>query len=167
MSCCKKITHDINCNIIVRDAKDYDENFVYIYLLQLNKYNSAPFTQVFVKNAENQMIEFQGQDGYYTLCELKISKDETNPYYFKDNKIYKGKEEVSITEVINVNPDITGVELNYYYYFQTCFLRKQYINIAQKIINYTASIKYEPKVNSQDSYIRDLLWSALNVIDFL
>ena len=167
MSCCKKITHDLNCNIIVKDAENYDDNFAYIYVLQLNKYNSAPISQIFVKTAENQMVEFQGQDGYYTLCELKISKDEKQPYYFKDNKIYKGEEEVSITEVLNVNPEFTGVEINYYYYFQTCFLRKQYVNIAQKIINSVASIKCEPKVNSQDSYIRDLLWSALNVIDYL
>lgn len=166
MNCCN-IIHDTNCNILVNDIENFDENYAYIYILQLNKYESSPITQVFVKTLENQQIKFSGQDGYYTLGVLKISKDNTKPYYFNNNKIYKGETEVSLEEVLNVNPEISKVELNYYYYFQTCFLRKQYIHIAQKIINNVASIKCEPKISSQDSYIRDLLWSALNVIDYL
>lgn len=34
----------MNCNILVKDPENYDENFVYIYVLQLNKYNDTPTT---------------------------------------------------------------------------------------------------------------------------
>lgn len=165
---CDKITHDINCNIIVKDEDNFDSNYVYIYVLQLNKYNSKPITQVFVKTKESEKIIFDGQDGYYTLAILKVPTNEQEPYYYKDSKLYNQEgEEVSLTTILNLNPNISHILVNFYYYFQTCFLRKAFVKIASEIINNAQSVRCESKKNSSDTYKRDLLWSALNVIKYL
>ena len=53
---------------------------------------------------------------------MKVPTSEIFPYYYKRGKVYKNTEQVSLQELIEVNPDISGVEQNYLYYFQTCKL---------------------------------------------
>jgi hypothetical protein len=38
MNCKSVITYDMDCNTIIHDV-NFDENYVYIYVLQLNKSN--------------------------------------------------------------------------------------------------------------------------------
>lgn len=164
---CDKIISDRNCNTIVQN-EEFDPHYAYIYILQLNKHSGETFSQTFVKTKEDEDIVFNiGQDGFYTLCRLKIVNTPTEPYYYKDGRFYKGLEEVSLAEVLAINPEVSHAEITYYYYFQLCKLRKCFINIASRIINNTASIQCETRVNSQDSYKRDLLWAAINVITYL
>lgn len=165
---CDKIISDENCNTIVQDEL-FDSKYAYIYILQLNKSDGNYINQIFNRENEDQDIIFTiRQDGYYTLCRLIVSKDSNEPYYYKDGKFYNGENEVSLQDLISINPEITKVNITYYYYFQLCKLRKCFAKIAQQIINDRTSIKCNSnKVNSQDIYRRDLLWSTLNVIMYL
>lgn len=164
---CDKIISDKNCNTIVQ-GEEFDPKFAYVYILQLNKHNGETFSQTFVRTDESEKIVFNiGQDGFYTLCRLKIANSPIEPYYYKDGRFYKGLEEVPLQEVLAINPEVSHAEITYYYYFQLCNLRRCFFNIASKIINNTASIQCETRVDSQDIYKRDLIWSAINVISYL
>lgn len=162
---CDKIVADKNCNTIVQNEA-FDPAFIYIYILQLNKYDGDTISQTFVKTSPEEEIVFTiGQDGYYTLCRLIVPLDESQPYYYKGGKFYKNIQEVDLKELIQVNPEVSKIGVTYYYYFQLCRLRKCYIAEAQKILNNTATIRCN--VNKQDTYKRDLLWSAINTISYL
>ena len=89
-------------------------------------------------------------------------------YYYKDGHFYKGLSEVELSELINVNPEISGLDISYYYYFQLCKLRKCYIKAAKAILDKKAPIRCDSKgVDHSDIYKRDLLWSAMNTIMYL
>ena len=171
---CDKIIADKNCNTIVQN-EEFDPRYVYIYIIQLNKYDGTTVSQTFVRTeAEQEIIFTIGQDGFYTLCRLRISKDENDKYYYKDDQFYKDIDQISsLTEILNINlesfedQEHIGIQKTYWYYFQLCRLRRCYVNIASKIINDTATIKCEKTLNKFDTYRRDLLWSAINVITYL
>lgn len=169
---CDKITSDTNCNTIVQN-EGFDPNYVYIYILQLNKSDGSTICQTFFRTKGEEEIKFTiGQDGYYTLCKLKIPLDEESPYYYKDEKFIKNgtitSEEVTLQELLGVNPEVSGIGITYYYYFQICKLRKCYIDAANKVLNERTSIECNNRgINSEDIYKRDLLWSAINVLMYL
>lgn len=162
---CDKIIADINCNTIVQN-EEFDPNYVYIYIFQLNRYDGSTTSQTFVKTNAEDVIKFTiGEDGYYTLCKLQVPLSNKCPYYYKEGRFYKNIEEVSLNELLQVNPEVSGIGITYYYYFQLCKLRKCYIEEAQKVINSTATIRCNN--SSIDTYKRDLLWSAINVITYM
>ena len=69
---CDKIVTDNECNTIVRD-EPFEVGYVYIYILQLNKYEGQTINQTFVRENKEDEIKFTiGQDGFYTLCSLKV-----------------------------------------------------------------------------------------------
>lgn len=167
---CDKIISDKNCNTIVRN-EGFNPNYVYIYILQLNK-TTGTVSQTFFRTKENVADDIKftiGSDGYYTLCKLKIPLDTSKPYYYKDGKfLYKGIKEVSLYELLNINPEVSELSITYYYYFQLCKLRKCYVNIVNKILNSRVSIQCNNSgVDKEDIYKRDLLLSAINVISYL
>ena len=164
---CNKIITDKNCNTIIQNEA-FNPNYVYIYILQLNKYDGKTYSQIFVRTQKEEKIVFNiRQDGYYTLCRLIVPLSDKEPYYYKNEKIYKGLREVSLDEIINVNPEVSHIKMAFYYYFQLCNLRKCYVDAASKVLNSAASIRCDSKVSHQDIYKRDLLWSAINVISYL
>ena len=164
---CDKIVADKNCNTLVQNEA-YDPRYVYVYILQLNKYDGSTLSQTFLRTkAEDEIVFTIGQDGFYTLCRLKISKSDTELYYYNEGKFYKNLEETSLQEILEVNPETAGIQKTFYYYFQLCRLRKCYVAAASKVLNEAASIRCESKVSSFDTYKRDLLWSAINVISYL
>lgn len=166
---CDKIVSDKDCNTIVKN-EGFSFNYVYVYILQLNKVKDKSISQTFFKTDPTQEIKFTiGQDGYYTLCKLKVPLDTSMPYYYKDGKfMYKGIKEVTLYELLSVDPEISQLKITYYYYFQLCRLRKCYIDIVNKILNDRASINCNNTgVNKEDIYKRDLLLSAINVISYL
>lgn len=164
---CDKIIADKNCNTIVQNEA-FDPRYVYVYILQLNKYDGSTLSQTFLRTkAEDEIVFTIGQDGFYTLCRLKISKSDAELYYYNEGKFYKNLEETSLQEILEVNPETAGIQKTFYYYFQLCRLRKCYVAAASKVLNENASIRCDSKVSSFDIYKRDLLWSAINVISYL
>ena len=165
---CDKIISDNYCNTIVQNEL-FEEGFVYVYILQLNKANGDTITQVFIKTKAEEEIKFNiGLDGYYTLCKIVVPTTFNAMYYYKDERFYRGLSEVELSELVNVNPEISGLDISYYYYFQLCKLRKCYIKAAKAILDKRAPIRCDSKgVDHSDIYKRDLLWSAMNTIMYL
>ena len=164
---CDKIVTDNECNTIVRD-EPFEVGYAYIYILQLNRANGKTINQTFVREFIEDEIKFTiGEDGFYTLCIIKIPTSEIYPYYYKKGKVYKNVEQISLQEVIETNPTISGLEINYLYYFQTCKLRNCFKKLALDILNSSVGNKCSFVKNSEDIYKRDLVWSALKVIEIL
>ena len=164
---CDKIITDRDCNTIVQ-YEEFLEPYVYVYILQLNKANGETISQTLVRTSVEDKIRFTiGQDGFYTLCKLKVPKDSTKPYYYKDSKFYKGDTEIDLQELVETNHSITGVDISYYYYFQLCKLRACYIALAQQVLDERSGIRCDNDVKSSSIYKRDLVWSAINTIMYM
>lgn len=164
---CKDITIDKNCNIIV-DENDYNCNYVQIYMAKLTTSKGSTPTQTVIKDNRHKKVLFKSQgDGFYTICKLTVPKDEMEPYYYKDGKFYHNVQEVYLHELLNINPKVSGIKIQYRYYFSTCNLRKCFIKICQDIFNSQTSICDKSGLDSSLTYKRDLIWSTLNVIDYM
>lgn len=164
---CDKIISDRDCNTIVQN-ENYSESYVYVYILQLNRTDET-LSQTLIRESAEQQIKFTiGQDGFYTLCKLRIPKDETQPYYSKDGKFYKGSTEIELQELVDTNPNVTQVDVTYYYYFQLCKLRACYVALAQQVLDERAGTRCENTgVKDASIYKRDLVWSAINTILYM
>ena len=164
---CNKIIHDKNCNIIVQED-NYDINYAFVYILQLNR-TTGITSQVFIKTSEEEQIMFDlGLDGFYTLVTIKLSKTPGEGYYFYEGKFYKSGLEVELQEIVEVNPEVSGIEITYDYYFQTCRLKKCFINVCYQIFDskvFTTCDNF--KIDPNITYKRDLIWAALNVIRYM
>lgn len=165
---CNKIITDKNCNTIIQD-EPFDTEHVFIYILQLNRSDNNTYSQTFIRESIDQDIVFNiGKDGYYTLCRLIVTKSEDSLYHYKDGKFYKGIYEISLQDLIAINPEVSKINITYYYYFQLCRLRQCFVEAAQKVIDERTSIECNNTgVNKEDIYKRDLLWSSLNIIKYL
>ena len=161
------IKYNRDCSISIQED-NYISSYAFVYILQLNTSRGST-NQVFIKTSEDEEIKFgTPSDGFYTLVTLKVPYDITKPYYYKGGKFYKNIQEVELQEIINTNPEVSGVEINYDYYFLTCRLRKCYVNICQQIFEKTASVTCDKKnIDHNLIYKRDLIWSALNVINYM
>ena len=93
--------------------------------------------------------------------------------YFSDgDKIYYSNgstvREVSIQEIIDVNPAAYNFVKTIDNFFSVCYLRKCYISLCQKIFKGRGFNRcFTEKVDSQLIHKRDLVWSALNVIQYM
>ena len=164
---CGKITYDRYCNIIIQD--EFDNEFVSVYILQLNR-PDGKISQSFIKETSEEKVEFDiKEDGFYTLVTIKVPINPQSIYYYKDGKFYKNVvEEVDLQELIDVNPEYSGLDIQYDYFMHTCGLRNCYINICQEIFDQRAPSNCDnTKIDSNLIYKRDLLWSALNVIKYM
>lgn len=163
---CNKIIYDKNCNTIIQE--EYDNEYAYIYILQLNR-TTETISNIFIRTKESETPLFDlGLDGFYTLVTLKLSKDENQEYYYKDDKFYHFNEETDLKLLLELNPNVTHIDITYDYYFQTCKLRKCYINICYQIFDKVASINCDKSnLDKELIYKRDLLLSALNVINYM
>lgn len=161
---CIRVRTDRNCNIII-DDDTLEEGFVQVFIL---KYIDSEDNQVIVKKLLTDEVKFKYKgDGQYTICKLVVPLDASQPYYFEDDKFYHNYKEVSLKELINVNPEVSKITPEYIYYFSTCQLRKCFINICQEIFKMQTSICNKPSTDGTLTYKRDLIWSALSVIEYL
>ena len=168
MNCNSKITYNVDCNTVIHEI-NFNENYVYIYVLQLNKADDL-LTEVIIKeDIQDQVIFNIGKDGYYTLTTIKVSKDETEDYYYKNGKVYHNNNIIDLPLLLELNPEVSsGFSIEIEYYFQTCNLKKCYIDICQQIFNQVNPINCNKQSLDQTLiYKRDLLWSAINMIDFM
>ena len=158
MNACTRIITDKNCNIIVLD-NTFDENFIQVYILKFKDQ-----TEVFVKSAETQTVTFSySQDGFYTLCKVTIPLDTSKPIYYKLGKYYYNNQEISLKDLIK----LSEVGAEYSYFFSTCNLKKCFVKVCQEIFNSKNTICSQGNVDHSLIYKRDLIWSALNVIQYM
>lgn len=162
---CNSISQDKNCNIIIND-NDYDDNYVQIFIMRYNEYNNENLCQTLIKDQSDKIIFFKySGDGFYTICRLTIPRDENMPYYYKDGEFYHNQETITLLDLVEVNPIITRKK--YIYYFSTCNLKKCFIDICKNIFEQKTSFCNKSNVDNSMLYKKDLLLSALNVIDYL
>ena len=163
---CNKITYDKNCNIVIQE--EYNEEYAYVYILQLNQ-TTGIISNIFIRTKEEEQPSFNlGMDGFYTLVTLKVPIGEGQEYYYKDGKFYHFYNEIDLKTLVEINPNTTNIEVTYDYYFQTCRLRKCYINACYAIFDKVASVNCDKSnLDKNLIYKRDLLWSALNVIKYM
>lgn len=94
-------------------------------------------------------------------------------YYSDGNEIYKKDNEgniqkVSIEELLEVNPDAYNFTKQVQKFFSVCYLRKCFVSLCKNLFNSKIFGKcFNQKIDSQLIYKRDLVWSALNVIQYL
>lgn len=167
MKDCNRIIVDKECNIIIQD--DFDKNYINIYIIKHTDASGNITSMITLKTKESDQIVCDFKvDGNYSICKIDVPLDETNPYYYKDGKFYKNIKEVELNEVISVNPEISKLNFSYDNYFSTCHLWQCYIKICQEIFDKRASIKCDTtNVDQETIYKRDLLNSAINVINYM
>lgn len=166
MNYCERISNDRNCHIVVNDL-EMKEKTVYVYILQYNATNGKTENQVLVKESLEDAIVFDfNQDGFYNLLTLIVPTDDSKEYYYNNGKFYQNIREVNLQEIIDSDSeDITSI---YQYYFNTCRLKKCFVNLAQEIINNRASVRCSgSNIDRNTIYKRDLVWSTLHVIKYL
>ena len=194
---CKIIVSDISTYLAEDFSGTVKGKFKYsdtvsIDVLQHNKttetvYRDPIYTKHDTLQPINIPVEF---DGWFEIIHLvlpsiewvnkEISKGEGsaldlyNLVYFSDGiNIYKylggNVSQVTITEVLEVNPINTTISKTSRDYISICFLRKCYINLCQQIFEDRGFSRCwnKNKVDSELIYKRDLVWMAINVIKYL
>lgn len=169
---------DQNCNLVIED-NSFDLDYVQVFIIKHSTSQGDDSQKIIVRDRRDTPVVFpNAPDGLYSIYKLTIPLDETMPYCYKDGKYYKNNqelcvedivkaiEEVSLQELIDVNPKVSEIKFDYYYYFSTCNLRKCFIQICKDILNQKASA-CEPHPDASLTYKRDLLWTALNVIKYM
>lgn len=167
---CSKITTDGNCNLIVTD-NNFNCEQVEIYILRQFSTNEQ-FIEI--KETKDDEVVFPSvQDGYYIIYKIIIPTDKDLPYFYENGKFYQNMdfiiesaEEISLQALLEMNPKVTGIKIEYYQYFSVCNLKKCYIRICKDILSQNSSI-CNPNLDRSLTYKRDLLWAALSVIDYM
>lgn len=169
------------------------EDTISIDLLQLNKSTGAELQnpQFTIRTNIVESVKLPVTfDGWFTVCHIVIPNKqwfdaELNKtsnsalglydavYYSDGINIYKyinnNSEIVPIDEVINRNTEGTTISIVTKNYVSVCFLRKCYINLCQQLFNGHINSKCfdKNKDNCDLVFQRDLVWMALNVIEYL
>lgn len=174
-NCCKEncisISTDKDCNIVIYDS--FDCNYVSVYSL-INPKNQQ---QSITRDKKTTALSFPSSgDGLYLLKKMTIPTSEESLYFYKNGSFWKNTysgdslihhtSSVSLQEIAGVNPKVSGIKTEYFKYFSTCYLRRCFIKICQEILKQKQSI-CNPVQDASLTYKRDLLWAALNVIDYL
>lgn len=194
---CKIMVSDISTYLAEDFSGTVKGKFKYsdtvsIDVLQHNKttetvYRDPVYTKHDTLQPINIPVEF---DGWFDVIHLvlpsiewfnrEIDKSEGSALglydlvYFSDGiDIYKyldgNVSQVTIIEVLEVNPINTTVSKTNRDYVSICFLRKCYINLCQQIFEDRGFSRCwnKNKVDSELIYKRDLVWMAINVIKYL
>lgn len=194
---CKIIVSDISTYLAEDFSGTVKGKFKYsdtvsIDVLQHNKttetvYRDPIYTKHDTLQPINIPVEF---DGWFDVIHLvlpsiewfnrEIDKSEGSALglydlvYFSDGiDIYKyldgNVSQVTINEVLEVNPINTTISKTNRDYISICFLRKCYINLCQQIFEDRGFSRCwnKNKVDSELIYKRDLVWMAINVIKYL
>ena len=187
-------THYLNetSTSIAKNKFRYSDT-VSIDVLQLNRSTEQKVQNPVFTLRDSQVKPVQlpvSFDGWFTVCHIVIPnekwfqkelKKETGSalnlyntvYYSNGAKIYKyiNNEitEVSIEELINRNIEDTTISIVKKDYVSVCFLRKCYINLCQQLFNSNiiSECSNNRKNNCDLAFQRDLIWMALNVIQYL
>lgn len=164
---CNIIITDKDCNLIVND-NTYNCDYIQVFILKLTTTIGESPTQTIIKENRYQKVLFNYQgDGFYTICKLTIPLDEMKPIYYKNGKFYHNIQEISLQEVLDTNTEISQIKFEYFYHFSICNLKKCFIKICQDIFDSSSTVCKKSSIDGQLIYKRDLLWSAINVINYM
>lgn len=165
---------------------------VSIDILQLNKISETSYPSYTINShiSDGYTTLSISEDGYYDVIHIVIPTVEwfnkelakttgsalglynivyfadcSTIYKYVDNKISK----VSIEELVEINTTDTTISKTSKEFVSICLLKKCYINLCQQIFDSRSfsSCWNNNKIDSELVYKRDLLWMALNVIDYL
>lgn len=194
---CKIIVSDISTYLAEDFSGTVKGKFKYsdtvsIDVLQHNKTTGTVYRDpIYTKHDTLQPIDIPVEfDGWFDVIHLvlpsiewfnrEIDKSEGSALglydlvYFSDGiDIYKyldgNVSQVTINEVLEVNPINTTISKTNRDYVSICFLRKCYINLCQQIFEDRgfSHCWNKNKVDSELIYKRDLVWMAINVIKYL
>lgn len=165
---------------------------VSIDVLQLNKSTDYQIQSPVFTVRDNEVKSVQlpvSFDGWFTVCHIVLPSDkwfdselkkDTNSainlydvvYYTNGKQVFKyinnNSQEVSINEIINRNSEGTTISIVKKDYVSVCFLRKCYINLCRQLFNsnITAECSTNKSNNCDLVFQRDLIWMALNVIQY-
>lgn len=167
-------------NIIIMDDIIYpikgmskDDCFS-IYVVQKNTSATSRVIYYQIGNP-GETFTLPATDGYITFCHIVLpNKDffDSHPgqfTYYSDGvgKIYNSQnEEVEVQLIVEVN-DSTLIR-HMHNFFSVFHLRKCYVSLCQKIFKDKAFDRcFNNKIDSQLILKRDLVWAALNVIQYM
>lgn len=86
-----KIISDKDCNTLVVN-EEFLYPYIYVYILQLNKSDGTTKSQSIIREYAQQKIQFtMKQDGFYTLCKLKIKRNDLSKEQFPNFKTLQEK----------------------------------------------------------------------------
>ena len=187
-------THYLNetSTSIAKNKFRYSDT-VSIDVLQLNKSTDYQIQSPVFTVRDNDVKSVQlpvSFDGWFTVCHIVLPSDkwfdselkkDTNSainlydvvYYTNGKQVFKyinnNSQEVSINEIINRNSEGTTISIVKKDYVSVCFLRKCYINLCQQLFNSNiiSECSNNRKNNCDLVFQRDLIWMALNVIQYL
>lgn len=174
-----KINTDKNCNIVIHDDTEYPinglsyNNSISLFVAILNKCDSQEilYNKLVSHDNKNPIVLEEASYGFISIYQFIFPLSESTGYFSDGQKVYfkntNGSiREVSTEELLEVNENnLTKFTYNF---FSVCNLRKCYVALCQKIFNDRAFDKcFDSKVDSSLIYRRDLVWAALNVIDYL
>ena len=167
-------------NIIIMDDIIYPingmdkTNCVSMYIVQSNRTTTPRIIYKQVGNP-GETFTIPSQDGYLSFCHIVLPNREFfdshnnqfNYWATEEGKIFnKNFEEVPIQEILEVN-DNTIIR-HMHNFFSVFHLRKCYVSLCQKVFKDSLFDKcFNSKINTQLSYKRDLVWAALNVIQYM
>lgn len=194
---CKVTVQDISTylpedNIGTVKGKFKFSDTVSIDVLQLNKPQDVTYLNpTFAKHSSLEQTTLEiTSDGWYSLIHLvlpsqewfnkELSKQEGSAlglynivYFASNDKIYKyineNIYEVTLSEVLEINPINTTISKTSKDFVSICFLRKCYVNLCQQILNSRgfSSCWKDNKIDNELIYKRDLVWMSINVIKYL
>lgn len=166
-------------NIIIMDDIIYPikgmskDDCISLYIVQKN--NSANPQIIYHQvGTPGETFTLPATDGYISFCHIVLPNldffnshsGQFNYYADENGKIYNQSEEVDIQLILEVN-DSTLIR-HIHNFFSVFHLRKCYVSLCQKIFNNSGFDRcFKNKVDSQLIYKRDLVWAALNVIQYM
>ena len=166
MNCNNKITYDKDCNLYINEV--FNPNYVQVFIIKFTNSSFSDVIQTSIIEEENQKIIIKNaQDGFYTICKLTIPIDSAQPYYYKNGKFYHNIWEVDLQELIELNPKVSKIKIEYIYYFSLCNISKCFIKICQDIFSQQTSICNKLNIDNSLIYKRDLIWSTINIIKYM
>lgn len=175
-----KVNTDKNCNIVIHDDIEYPinglsyNNSISLFVAILNKCDSQEilYSKLIAHDYKNNPIVLEGASyGFISIYQFIFPTFEKFGYFSDEKNIYfkntTGEtREVSIEELLEVNEN--NLIKYSYNFFSVCNLRKCYVALCQKIFNDRAFDRcFDSKVDSSLIYRRNLVWAALNVIEYL
>ena len=169
-------------NIIIMDDLIYPIDgmdrgeCVSIYVVQKNDTNKTRIIYQYIGEPAN-FFKLDPIDGFISFWHVVLptkAKFDTNPehyiYWSDGGKVYKkdgdNDVEVDIQEIIEINS--ARVLKHVHNFFSVYHLRKCYVSLCQKIFNDRGFDRcFNSKVDKHLLYKRDLVWAALNVIQYM